>query len=58
MATQPSTSLCAADMRENPTKSDGQRPAGYMNYQHLDFFRQRLLALKDEMTRNAHGSRR
>lgn len=34
-------------------KSDGQRPADYMNNQHLDFFRQRLLALKDEITRNA-----
>jgi DnaK suppressor protein len=53
MANQPSTSLCAADMRENPMKSDGQRPADYMNNEQLDFFRQRLLTLKGEITRNA-----
>jgi DnaK suppressor protein len=34
-------------------KSDRRRPADYMNHEQLDFFRQRLLALKDEITRNA-----
>ncbi len=34
-------------------KSDGQRPADYMNNEQLDFFRQRLLTLKGEITRNA-----